>query len=1124
MRKTRFGATSSRPTKLKYGLSFSKRPILFFLMTFISTFVFAGKSVSTEAGAEDLPVSLATHTGNMEERLMAAITTNENGLFRFHEMRKETGNFIGIKGKITDENGQPLEGATILVKGTKNGVKSGPNGDFYIDAAPNATLVISFVGFESTEIKVASRTEITVGLKHAVITGEQIVVVGYGTQKKESVVGAISQVSNEQLKRAGNVSDLTQALTGQLPGVSTITANGEPGGTQTGGATSIFIRGQNTWNGGEPLILVDGVERSMNNIDVSEVESISVLKDASATAVFGVKGANGVILITTKRGSSGKAKLSFSYNTTALTVSKLPDILNSYDALMLKNEAIEREVSLRPASWADYKPYDIVTRYKAPQTPEYAMIYPDVNWKEAMFKDFSWSHRANVNVQGGTDFVKYFGSLAYSHEGDMFRDYDNGKDYDPNYNFDRFNFRSNLDFTITKTTKLKVNLSGFFDRKNTNYSYRVVASNGINPDAWAAVYGMPPDAYLPQYPDGSWGWSELLSPETLPNPVASLNNIGIRSRRETELNSDFSLEQNLDFITKGLSAKVSFFYDNSILSEGGFNDVNNSIKPGSGSNTRLTEINPDLYTGPDQDPSEYTTKLPIEGQGQFDWVQRPGNINAEEILGGSTLRRTMYQFQVNYNRKFNLHNVGATGVMKREENATGSEFKHYREDWIFRATYDYDSRYLFEANGAYNGSEKFGPGYRFAFFPSVGLGWNVSKEKFFQVQWINRLKLRASTGLVGDDNGGGRWLYTSQYAYGTQGRLDQNPNNRSPYTWYRETVVGNPDVHWEKALKSDYGLEMGLFNNMLAVTYDYFTEDRTDILLAGTSRSNIPPYFGAAPPAANVGHVKSHGHEIELRFDKGTRNFHYWATLALSHTENKVLDKDDPPLLPDYQKAEGYAIGQTRTQVRAGFYNNWDEIYASVPTETNDLDKLPGFYNILDFNGDGIIKASDDAIPFGYTEVPQNTYNFSIGADFKGFSAMVQFYAVDRVSRNVPLKDFNEYQAVLFGHVRDYWSKDNENASSYLPRWKSQAQNIGDYFIFDGSYIRLKTAEIAYTFRQKWIQKAGMSSFRIFVNGQNLIFWSDLPDDRESNWSGGNATQGAYPTAKRFNLGVELNF
>jgi TonB-linked SusC/RagA family outer membrane protein len=1111
MKKVSVGAIYGLSAKLKSELGIFKRPCLFFLIYFIYPSVFAQQSPAL-AEAKDLPVnSLVSGGTNLPGKSLKSSI-------------KISPVLIGVKGQITDESAQPLEGASVLVKGTKNGVKTDVLGNFSIEAPGTSTLVISYVGFETMEVKVGNRMNIAIQLKPSVVSGEQVIVVGYGTQKKQSVVGAISQVSSDQLKRAGGVSDLSQALTGQLPGVSTITANGEPGGAETGGATSIFIRGQNTWNGGGPLILVDGVERAMNNVDVNEVESISVLKDASATAVFGVKGANGVILIKTKRGTAGKARLSFSYNATALTVSKLPDVMDSYDALMIRNEAIEREVVLNEASWSDYKPFDIVKRYKAPQTAEYAEIYPNVDWEKAMFKDFSISHRATVNLQGGTDFVKYFGSLAYTHEGDMFKHYDNGKGYKPNYNFDRLNFRSNLDFKITNTTKLNVNLAGFFSQKNNNYSFRSTSSNGINPDAWAAVYGMPPDAYLPQYSDGAWGWSFLLPIEALPNPVASLNNIGVRQRRATQLNSDFTLEQNLGFLTKGLTARVSLFYDNSILAEGGINDVNNTIKPSGGSNTRLRVIDADLYTGPGQNPAEYTTDLPIGGIGQFDWALQPLNLNQETILTGSTLRRTLYQVQLEYARKFNLHSLGATAVVRREENALGSEFKHFREDWIFRATYDYDTRYLLEMNGAYNGSEKFGPGYRFAFFPSVGLGWNVSNEKFFHVDWIDRLKFRGSMGLVGDDKGGGRWLYASQLAYGTRGRLDQNPNNLSPYTWYRESVVGNPDIHWEKALKSNYGVEVSLFRNMISASFDYFTEDRTDILLDGTSRLSIPPYFGAAPPSANIGHVRSKGHELEVKFDRGTRDFHYFATASYSHTENKIINKDDPPLLPAYQQAKGYAIGQTRTQVRSGFYNNWDDVYASVPTETNDLAKLPGYYNIIDFNGDGVIKASDDAVPFGYTEVPQNSYNLTVGASYKSVSLMVQLFGVDNVSRYVPLKNFNQFQDVVFSHVADYWSKSNQNATSFLPRWKTQGQNIGDYYVYNGSYLRLKTAELAYTFKNKWIQKAGMSSARLFINGQNLIFWSDLPDDREAAWSGGDASQGAYPTPKRYNLGVEFNF
>ncbi len=1054
------------------------------------------------------------------ENLMSGVKTE------FEQPQKKT-----ITGTVVDEKGDPIPGTTVMVKGTTVGIVSGANGTYSLQIPVDAKiLVFSFVGYNSQEIPISNKNIINVTLKEITVGIEEVVAVGYGVQKKESIVGAITQTNNEELKQTGNVTDLKQALTGKLPGVTTITSSGEPGGTGTGeSATSIYIRGQNTWNGGQPLILVDGVERSMDNLDINEVESISVLKDASATAVFGVKGANGVILITTKRGTVSKPKLSFSYNATALTVSKLPDKMDSYDALLIKNEAIEREVVLNETSWADYTPEQIVDRYRTPQSAEYARIYPNVDWKKALFNDVSWSQHAALNVQGGTNFVKYFGSLAYLHEGDMFKEYKNDKSYKPNYDYDRFNFRSNLDIKATGTTNLKVNLAGYYSTKNTNYSYASTTS-GTNPQAWSAAYSMPPDVMIVQDTDGRWGASYRLPAEQLTNPVALIYNTGLLQRRTTQLNADFTLEQKLDFITKGLSAQAFLSYDNSFQTTGGITDQNN-VRPESSATTAMVIIDPDKYTGPGQDPSEYTTYVPTTSSYLFDWVANPWGIDAENVETASYLgyipitRRTAYSAQLNYARSFKLHNLGAMGVFKREEYARGSMFKNYREDWVFRTTYDYDARYFFEMNGAYNGSEQFGPGYRFDFFPSIALGWYVSNEKFYKIPWMNRLKLRYSQGMVGDDSvSSSRWLYMTQYSYGSASRLNADPNGTSPYTWYKESTVGNPDIHWEKALKTNYGLEVGLLDNMFSINYDYFTENRTDVLIAGSSRTSIPSYFGATAPSANTGHVKSWGHELEVKFDKRTeKGLRYWAALAFTHTRNKVIAKEDPQLYDDYLKASGFSIGQTKTQVSTGFYNTWDDIYASVQQETNDASKLPGYYNMLDYNGDGVIN-SYDVVPYGYSEIPQNTCNFSLGAEYKGFSVMLQFYGVNNVSRTIAFDNFYSYQDVVFSSVSDYWSKTNTDATSFLPRWKTQGEFIGNYYVYDGSYLRLKTAEIGYTFNDSFSKRLGLSSLRIYLNGNNLFFWSDLPDDREAAWSGGGAAAGAYPTSKRFNLGLDLTF
>ncbi len=1039
---------------------------------------------------------------------------------------------ITVTGNVVDEGGLPLPGVSVIIKGTTTGTVTNMDGNFSIsNVNSNNVLVFSFVGMAIQEFTVGNQTTINVVMAEQTIGIEEVVAVGYGVQKKESVVGSIAQATEEELKRTGNVTDLRQALSGNLPGIVALTSSGEPGGVTTGeSATNIFIRGQNTWNGGQPLILVDGVERDMNNIDVNEVETISVLKDASATAVFGVKGANGVILITTKRGKAGKTVLNFNYVGTSIMLSRQPDKLDSYDAMMAKNEIIEREGVLNQPSWNAYVPYEIVQRYQKPQSAEYAVIYPNVDWEDAMFKDMGFSHRATVSARGGSKSVKYYGLLAYTHEGDMFEDFDNQKGYEPNYNFDRFNFRSNIDFQLTKSTKLQFNLSGYYSQKNTNWNNEGSTSRA-DWWMWAATYYIAPNLFIPMHEDGRWGAYQEGANNTL-NPLAVVYNIGIRETRTTQLNSDFVLDQDLDFITPGLKFRANLYYDNSVRSEGGIYDAANSIRANeANTNVPFKQIYPMLYEGPDQDPSEYTLLLPVSDE-EYDWVLRPWSIRAEDIKDANwsgyipVTRRLSYQGQLNYARTFKEHSVSAMGVFKREEYAQGSMFKNYREDWVFRTTYDYDSRYLFEVNGAYNGSEQFGPGYRFDFFPSLAVGWYVSNEKFFKVDWIDRLKLRYSIGKVGDDKvSGSRWLYSSQLGYGGYARLNEASNGRSPYTFYTESVVGNPNIQWETALKTNIGFEMGVLKNMFTLDFDYFTEDRTDILMSGGSRT-VPPFFGTTPPSANLGHVKSKGFEFELGFNKRiNNNVGVWANFSVTHNENKVIYKDDPPLQQDHLKAEGYPIGQQKRLIKTEFYNNWDEVFASIPTETNDLQKLPGYYDLIDFNADGVIKNSEDIAPVGYSTIPQNTGNLSVGANYKGFSAMVQFYGVNNANRYIAFDNYRNNIDIVFGHVSDYWSKDNTDATSFLPRWQTQAENVGDYYLYDASYLRLRTAEIAYSFNEAaWVKEAGFSNLRIFLNGNNLFFWSKLPDDRETTHDGANDTQGAYPTTKRINFGVELTF
>jgi TonB-linked SusC/RagA family outer membrane protein len=782
-----------------------------------------------------------------------------------------------ITGIVFDSEGIALPGVTVYVKGTTQGTVTNVDGKYSIRVeSENDILVFSFIGMTTQEIPVAGKTEITVTLESSVEVLEDIVVVGYGVQKKESVVGAITQTTGEELQQAGGVTNVGEALQGRLPGVTTIFSSGLPGENDP----QIFIRGQSSWNGsGQPLILVDGVERSMSDIDLNEIEQISVLKDASATAVFGVKGANGVILITTKRGTLGKAKLTLSANSTMKMPSKLPEKLNSYDAIMVGNEAIMRELMYVPGSWDQYRPMAIADKYRNPASIDESYIYPDVDWADEILKDFATDTRVNLSVRGGSQFAKYFGSLSYQSVSDIFNanKYSNNKGYEGDYSYNRFNYRSNLDFNITKTTKFSVNLSGFLGiQEKPNDDLRLAVSS---------IYELAPSIYTPVYPDGYYG-AEVSLDWGFKNPFVSLTNTGYDTFNKVQINSDFMLDQKLDFITEGLSFNAKLSYDNAMTSRQQLNDpAVNSIE----------NVIFRIYDGDE----EIIYSAP--GLNDFDFVVQPWNLQNMQVQNNTRMRRLNYELSLNYNRIFaKRHNVTALFLLKREEFAIGNMFPRFREDWVGRVTYNFDSRYFIDVNGAYNGSEKFGPGYRFDLFPSAALGWMVSNESFMSdVNWLDKLKIRGSYGLVGDDNFSGRWKYITQWGSGGRAYLDpSNFAGTSPYLWYKEASVGNPDLQWETAIKSNIGVEVSLWENMITADFDYFMEDRDNILIAGSQRS-VPDFYGTAPPDANSGQVEVKGYEFVLglnyKFNSGIRT---WLNYSLTDAKDKVIYREDPALRP----------------------------------------------------------------------------------------------------------------------------------------------------------------------------------------------------------------------------------
>jgi TonB-linked SusC/RagA family outer membrane protein len=902
-----------------------------------------------------------------------------------------------ISGVVKDAAGIPLPGVSILQKATTRGAVSDFDGNYSIELTPSGqkTLVFSYLGFKTVEIPVGGKTTIDVTLEEDLESLDEVVVVGYGTQKKESVVGAISQIKGEDLQKLnGGITNVEEALQGNLPGVIAIQGSGVPGRSDM----QIYIRGQASWNGsGQPLILVDGVQRSIDNIDFNDVENISVLKDASATAVFGVQGADGVILLTTKRGQKGKAQLSLTANSTIKIISKLPEKLNSFDAIMEANSSIYHELSQDEDSWLRYRPFAVADRYRNPANEEERLLYPNVDWQDAITKDMALDYRVNLSVRGGGDNSKYFGSLAYQKVSDIFdgERYDNGKGYESEFSYDRFNFRSNIDFNITKTTELSVNLGGFLGIQQTPGSLNLVTNS---------VYELAPNAYNPVFPDGAFGrdFADIFANT---NPIVTLTNTGYSTTTTFQINTDFILKQNLDFITKGLKFQGRFSLDNQSTSRQNLTDRGDDGQE----NVRYRVYNEffdEFIESPD-------------GVNDFSFVPTPWTIGANNIQDTGIRRNLLYDASLNYSRTFaEKHSVTGLLLVRRQERATGSQFPVYREDWVSRVTYDYDKRYFLDISGAYNGSEKYGPGFRFDLFPALAAGWTVSNESFMsEVNWVDKLKFRGSYGQIGSDNGGSRFEYQQTWNSGGGAFIQsggRQGGNRSPYTFFKQGNVGNPNLQWETAIKYNVGAEIGLFKNLITAEFDYFGEDRSNILIPGSQRA-VPEWFGARPPAFNRGKVEVRGYEIVLAVNHTfASGLNLFGNFNFTQAKDLVLDREDPELAPFYQKDAGYPISQPRSAIPGDILTSWDDIYSSTPSVNGQGFTRPGYYNLHDYDGDGVYNGNFDNVPFGFPTRPQRTWASTIGARYKAWNMSVQFYGTQNTNRTYLSRTFNNQTDTFF--------------------------------------------------------------------------------------------------------------
>ena len=1014
---------------------------------------------------------------------------------------------IQAKGRVVDTNGIAIAGAAVTVKGgSTGGTISDAQGAFTLRVRKGDVLHVSFLGFQAREIAVTDASPLTIRLAEETHQVEDVVVVGYGVQKKESVLGAISQVNNEQLVNSGTT-NITNAIAGKLSGVTTIQTGGQPGNNDA----NIFIRGVSSWNGSTPLVLVDGVERSFADIDPNEVASLSVLKDASATAVFGAKGANGVIIVTTRTGSTGKPKMNISLSYGLDFPTMIPDHIGSAQTAELLNVALKNA-----QSYGSMIPQWQIDEYARPSSRINSIRYPDNDWFDIAMRRCAQTINANYNVSGGSQRVKYFLSLGYSHEGSIFKDFSEWSN--ANFRYDRINYRSNLDFDVTRSTKLSVKVGGVLGIKDTPTDKTVSGMFNMMYSASPMMY----PAYYPawvleeipdtDYPDASGG--RLSSPRTayFGNIRTSLSTGEFEQTTDNKLYTDINFEQKLDFITKGLSVKanvsLSTYY--SRISQ------------------TATNSNPTFYI----DWNRYDA-----GDGN-PWIYSAASEHVYENTPYAVTRGAMqnnyyvtfyWEGALNYNRTFGDHTVTALALFNQRENVKGTAFPYHSQGVVGRVTYDYKHKYLFECNLGYTGSEQFSPENRYGFFPSVAIGWVPSQERFWKeaMPWWSKLKIRYSDGLVGSDSGS-RWLYFSDYVKGGD-------------SYIYEGAAANAVAQWEEARKRDLGIEMGWLNNRLTLNLDLFDEKRTNMLV----KPNVTMLVGTSYKEVNRGSMKKHGIDIELGWaDKTPTGFGYNLTAMVSLNENRITNYEDAPYAPEYQKTAGKPYkGQTDgvSIVDSGYFESIDDIH-NYPAYTTDWNFVNvGAYKYLDYSADGRLSVEDLHAIAG-SQYPPVVCSFRAGFDYKGFEFSMLWYANlgKWVEYNKSWEiEFNKGDYRITHSQLDYWRPDNRDANHAtlvyggtsghpMYMWAGGSGDAGAKMMLEGrtwrkaDYLSLREVYLAYTFNAKRLrQKVGFRSLSLYLTANNLLTFTPLIEGDPASTT---FTTGFYPQMTSLKLGVKIGF
>ena len=1026
---------------------------------------------------------------------------------------------LNVHGKVLDENGEGLIGAGVVIQGTTQGTITDVDGSYQLSVPQGSTLEFSCVGYKAQLVQVTG-PNLTVTLAPDSKLIDESVVVAYGSQNKVTITGAVTAVGGDALMKSP-VPNVANALQGNLPGVTAVQPSGMPGADEP----VIRIRGVGSLNSAEPLVLVDGVERPFSQLDPNEIESISVLKDASATAVFGVRGANGVILVTTKRGEVGKASVSASFSTAAQTISQFIDFADSYTYGQMWNYTAITD-ALDPADWpgsvniADYTPYagngirftqDVMDHFRTGDMPT---TFPNTDWSDYIMNDVALQEQANVNVSGGTDKVRYFVSAGFLNQNSLLKTFSQNKN--ETFDFQRLNYRANLDIDITKRSTLSLTLGGRMQDRNT--------MGGGEGFLFRYLQGATPYAGIGIDEQGR----HIISDANIVGPfdrdaLSNYYDLGYENQSTNALNFDIQYKLDMGFLTKGLDFKVKASYN--------------------------SEYTAQKYRQNGYGTGVHYVATIVDGQEVLRKENVTWPIPYSEGKWGS--RNWYAEASFNYARRFGKHNVGALLLYNQSKtyypwDSDDSIYQSIPKGYVGlvgRVTYDYDTKYLLDFNIGYNGSENFAPGKRYGTFPSVSVGWIPSQEKWWAPvkNVISYLKFRGSYGLVGNDNtNGARFLYLPGTWQFYNGSMTWNPQERGANfgvngNWLpavKELTAGNPNVTWEKATKINIGMDAGFFQDKLHAYVDFFWEDRKDILVSNAS--TLPAVTSLPANYVNEGRVKNHGFEVTLNWEQKIGDFRYSISPNFAFARNQIIEMLEVPPMYDYLSRTGLPVGQRFGYDLFEFYEpgaTEERYFAKYGVEMPDQVSAikPGDCVYVDLNGDNVIDANDQK-PLGYTDNPEITFSVNFNFQWKGLDFTMLWIGADHVSRQL-----NGYFRDQFGstntsaltqYVADNsWTEDNTDA--ILPRisFTNRVHNNRDSqaWVVDSRYIRLKNVEIGYAFVPKQ-KDAFFNYIRVYASGNNLLTFADFKgNDPEAPGSG--LDYGVrYPMTRLFNIGVQVNF